>query len=142
MNPSILRGIVKIYNIPMYLLKYNIYLFIHLFILLFRATPMAYGSSQARGQIGATAASLRHSHSNARSQLHLQPTAQLTATPDPWPTEWSQGLNPYPHGYYLDLFLLRHDGNSWNIIFKYILKYTISRNWEKCYHSPTVSFDR
>ena len=28
---------------------------------LFRATPEAYGSSQARGQIGATAASLHHS---------------------------------------------------------------------------------
>ena len=53
------------------------------FFLLFRATPMACGSSQARGLIGATAASLPHSHSNARSELHLQPTPQLTATPDP-----------------------------------------------------------
>ena len=33
--------------------------------LLFRAIPAAYGSSQARGQIGTTAASLHHSHSNA-----------------------------------------------------------------------------
>ena len=43
-----------------------IYLFIYLFIyfLLFRAKPpMAYGGSQARGRIRATAASLRHSHS-------------------------------------------------------------------------------
>ena len=31
----------------------------------------AYGSSQARGQIGATAAGLHHSHSNARSEPHL-----------------------------------------------------------------------
>ena len=37
------------------------YLFIF-WLLLFRATPEAYGSSQARGPIGATAASLRHSH--------------------------------------------------------------------------------
>ena len=44
---------------------------------------MACGSSQARGQIGAVAASLRHSHSNARSELHLQPTPQLMTTPDP-----------------------------------------------------------
>ena len=29
---------------------------------LFRAQPTAYGGSQTRGQIGATAASLRHSH--------------------------------------------------------------------------------
>ena len=43
----------------------------------FRATPMAYGRSQARGRIGAGAAGLRHS--NAGSELHLQPTAQLTA---------------------------------------------------------------
>ena len=31
---------------------------------------MAYGSSQARGRIGATG--LHHSHSNARSEPHLQ----------------------------------------------------------------------
>ena len=36
---------------------------------------------QARGQIGAAVADLRHSHSNTRSNLHLQPTPQLTATP-------------------------------------------------------------
>ena len=51
--------------------------------LLFRATPMAYGGSQARGQIGATAAGLHHSHSNARSELCLQPTPQLMTMPDP-----------------------------------------------------------
>ena len=33
----------------------------------FRATPMAFGDSGARGQIGATAARLYHNHSNARS---------------------------------------------------------------------------
>ena len=32
---------------------------------LFRATPTAHGGSQARGQVGVVAASLRHSHSNA-----------------------------------------------------------------------------
>ena len=45
--------------------------------------PEAYGGSQARGQIGAAAAGLRHSHSHTRSEPHLQPTPQLTATPDP-----------------------------------------------------------
>ena len=44
---------------------------------------MAHGGSQARGPIGAVAASLRHSHGNARSELRLQPTLQLTAMPDP-----------------------------------------------------------
>ena len=49
----------------------------------FRAAHMAYGSSQARGQIGAIAAGLRQSHSNAGSEPCLQPTLQLTATLDP-----------------------------------------------------------
>ena len=64
-----------------------------------RAAPAVYGSSQARDQIGATAAGLHHSHSNARSELHLQPTPQLMAMPDPRTTERSQGSNPHPHGY-------------------------------------------
>ena len=38
---------------------------------LFRATPVAYGGSQARGQGGAVAASLHYSHSNARSESSL-----------------------------------------------------------------------
>ena len=38
---------------------------------------------QARNLIGAIAAGLHHSHSNTRSELCLQHTAQLTATPDP-----------------------------------------------------------
>ena len=47
------------------------------------ATPEAYGSSQARGQIGAVAAGLHHSHSNIRPESPLSPTPQLTGTPDP-----------------------------------------------------------
>ena len=47
------------------------------------AIPAAYGSSQARGPIRAAAASLRHNHTNARSEPHLWPTPQLTAMPDP-----------------------------------------------------------
>ena len=50
---------------------------------LFRAAPLAYGGSQARGRIGAAATSPHHSHSHARSEPCLQPTPQLTATPDP-----------------------------------------------------------
>ena len=59
---------------------------------------MAYGGSQARGQTRAVAAGLHHSHSNMGSKPRLRPTAQLTATPDPQPTEQHQGLNPHPHG--------------------------------------------
>ena len=44
---------------------------------------MAYGGSQARGPIGAVAASLCDSHGNIRSEPHLQPTPQLMATMDP-----------------------------------------------------------
>ena len=40
------------------------------FFFFFRAALAAYGGSQARGLIGAVAASLRHSHSNARSLTH------------------------------------------------------------------------
>ena len=57
-------------------------LFIYLFSL-WGATPAAYGSSQGRGRMGAAAASLHHSHSNARTKLHLQPTPQLTVRLDP-----------------------------------------------------------
>ena len=47
------------------------------------AAPVAYGVSQARGRIGAVAASLHQSHSNSGSEPRLQPTPQLSATPDP-----------------------------------------------------------
>ena len=53
-------------------------------LLLFRATPTAFGNSQARSRIGATTASLYHSYSNV----------------DPQPTEQGQGSNPHPHGYF------------------------------------------
>ena len=47
------------------------------------AAPVAYGGSLARSLIGAVAASLRQSHNNTGSEVHLQSTLQLTATPDP-----------------------------------------------------------
>ena len=56
----------------------NVFLF-----LLFRAAPVAYGSSQARGRIGATAAGLHHSHSNAGSEPRLLPTPQFMTMLDP-----------------------------------------------------------
>ena len=63
-----------------------IFYFFNLFFGLFDisgATPAAYGGSQAWGQIGAAAANLHHSHSNSGPKQYLQPTPQLTATPDP-----------------------------------------------------------
>ena len=50
---------------------------------LFRATPTAYGSSQARDQSRAAAAGQCHIHSNTGSEPHLQPTPQVAAMPDP-----------------------------------------------------------
>ena len=46
------------------------------YFLLFTAIPRAYGDSQARGPIRATAARRRHSHSSTRSEPRLQPTPQ------------------------------------------------------------------
>ena len=51
---------------------FDIYVFLYIYIydiyfLLFRAAPAAYGSSQARGQIGAATAGLHHS--NVGSEL-------------------------------------------------------------------------
>ena len=68
------------------LLFYFILFFIFLlpfFFVFSRATPVAYGDSQARGLIGAVAAGLYHSHSNTGSEPSLQPTPHLTATLDP-----------------------------------------------------------
>ena len=50
--------------------------------LFFRAAHVAYGDSQARGPVGAIAAGLHHSHSNAGSAPNLRPTPQLTAMLD------------------------------------------------------------
>ena len=60
-----------------------VFLFIFLSFYFFAfswAAPMAHGSSQARGLIGA---GLCQSHSNVGSKLRLRPIVQLMATPDP-----------------------------------------------------------
>ena len=64
----------------------SLFLFFVFFFGLFafsRAAPVAHGGSQARGLIGAVAAELHQSHSNAGSEPRLQPTPQLTAVLDP-----------------------------------------------------------
>ena len=64
--------------------EYRIYLrtkaSVFLLLLSFRATPMAYGISQAMGPTGAVATSLSQGHSKAVADLHLQPTWNPTLT--------------------------------------------------------------
>ena len=59
----------------------NFFLSFLVFWLFLWAAPVAYGSSQARGRIGAVATGLHHS--SLGSEQSLRPTQQLTATPDP-----------------------------------------------------------
>ena len=63
-------------------------------------------------QSGVIATGLHHSHSNLGVELHLRPTPQLMAMPDPQPTEQGHGSNLHPQGYQLDSFLLCHNRNS------------------------------
>ena len=61
-----------------YFLIYTFVTFTDLFFFLFflfTSAPTTYASSQTPSQIGAAAAGLRHSHSKARSKLHLWPTS-------------------------------------------------------------------
>ena len=67
---------------------YSVFLFLFFLgvvvvVLLFRAAPVAYGSSEARGPVGATAVGLSHNQSNSGSKQHLQPTPQLKVTLHP-----------------------------------------------------------
>ena len=82
------------------------------FLFVFTAAPAAYGSSQVRGESGAVAAGLHHSHGTPRSKLHLFPMSQLVALPDLQPTERGQGPNLHPHGLYWVVNPLSHKGNS------------------------------
>jgi len=85
-------------------------LFIYLFVLGLHLCHM--DVPRLDDWIRATAAGLHHSHSNVGSELRLRPTPQLTAMPGPWPIEWGQGWNLYPHGYKSDSFSLSCNGNS------------------------------
>ena len=51
--------------------NYSHYFVVTSFFWLLRTKFTAHGSSQARGRIGAIAASLHHSHNKARSKPHL-----------------------------------------------------------------------
>ena len=59
--------------------NYSFLFFFFFFFGVFRAAPMAYGSSQTGGQIGAGAAT----YTTVGSEPCLRPTPQLMAIPDP-----------------------------------------------------------
>ena len=60
----------------------NFKMYVFFFFFVFSRAALAAGS-QARGPIRAIAAGLHHRDSKTRSELHLQPTPQPTAMPDP-----------------------------------------------------------
>ena len=63
-------------------LQHLSFFFFFLSFVFLRAALATHGGSQARGRIGAVAAGLRHSQINSRSEPRVQPTPQLTPTPD------------------------------------------------------------
>ena len=83
-----------------------------LFFFLFMAAPTAYGSSQARGWIGAVVASLHNSHSNAGSKTHLQPVLKHAATLNPLTHSARPGIEPASSWILRVLNLLSHNENS------------------------------
>ena len=72
------------------------------YFLLFRAELTAYGSSQARGGIGAVVAGLHHSHSNTISLTHCMRAGIETAS------SWMlvRFASPVPHGNSYEVLIL------------------------------------
>ena len=111
---TITQGVCMAYKIHLVNVSYCNHYSFFFFFFFFQASSVTYRSSQNRGRIGSMAASLQHSGSITGSEPLLWPTPQLMAMPDPWPTERGQRSNPHLHGYWSDLFLLCHNGNSCN----------------------------
>ena len=86
---SLLRKIYLEISIKLYLAHLVRFYFLFFFFVFLGLYPWHIGSSQARGPIGAVAASLRHSHSNMGSKLRLWPTPQLMEIPGSL-THWAK----------------------------------------------------
>ena len=80
----------------------------------FRAEPAAYGGSQARGLIGATAARLHlPAYTTATETWDLSRVCSLHHRNAGSLTHWARpGIESEPYVYQSGLFLLRHDRNS------------------------------
>ena len=93
------------------------------FFFLFWATPEAYGGSQARDPIRATAAGLYHNHSNGH--IWVTSLTYVVHSNAGSLTCWVRpGIEPQPHGSWSDSFLLCHDGN---FTFSEILLFSLFR---------------
>ena len=79
----------------------------YFFFLLSRATPVAHGSSQARGRIWAAAASPHHCHSNTRCLTH----------------RLRQGMEPTSSCILVSFVPLSHNGNSQNDTSHLVVKF-------------------
>ena len=105
------------------------FFFCVLFCFVFRAAPKAYGSSQAKDQIGAIAAGLFHSHSNVRPLTHwarpgIEPTYSwiLVRFVNCWATEgtldfFSCFLNLYFIYFLLDIYDFLPSADFWYCLF-------------------------
>ena len=78
------------------------------------AIPEAYVSSQVRGQIGATAANICHSHSNIGSEPHLQIMLLVQHCQILNPMKQGRGLNLHLHGtlHWVLNTLIRNENSS------------------------------
>ena len=85
--------------------------YFYLFILLSRATPEAYGSCQARGQNQSYSCEPTPQQGGIQAASTIYTTALGSAGSL---THWAR------LGYWSDLFLLSHDGNSVVLLFNFI----------------------
>ena len=108
-------------------------LFLFLFFFAFRATPMAFRGSQAKGRIRTIAAGLHHSYNSTRSKPCLWPTPQLTVMDNTRSSTWVKPrIEPATSWLLVGFvsFLLRHKGNSSTLFFLYYLpSCSITRDW-------------
>ena len=110
----------------------GLFFFLSLF---FRAT---YGGSQAWGLIGAVASDLHHSISNSISEPRLRLTPQLTAKPDPQPTEQGQGSNQDLYGYQSGLLTAEPWRELWQV---YSLLFKTVKEVKRTFTKKTTNWD-
>ena len=109
--------------------RFFVFLFVVVVLLLFRASPMAHGSSQARGWIQAIAAGIHYSHSNTRSKLWLTHTTAHSNAGSV--THWARpGIEPTTSWFLVRLFPQCQDRNlSLTLPLKHFAEWNPSESW-------------